>query len=384
MADYNICLVSRSIYPYPIEKHTQNMQTFEGWLRFFNNVVVVSQCRSKTIKKSQYKNIFGTLLPLIKNRYINVVYFNIYGLIQALRLNKIYRFDIFQASDAGGAFLAYLASRATGAKFVFEVQGDIFGYPNHVGGRMHSFLVKFFSKLIVKKADYVRIVSPFLYDYLDKFNINRSKVFLVPPRCDSLLFDPNNAGDMPDALRNNQFNILFVGNLLIGKGVDTLLEAFALIVAENANVGLVYVGDGEELDQLRSRAKELHVSEKVFFEGRVNYKRIVDYMHYANVLVLPSIHEGFGRVLLEAMSMELPIVASNVGGIPLVVDDNISGLLFEVGGIRSLKKKVLMLINNQDFSKQLVKNANIKFMKNYDYEVSMDKFIKMYQSILES
>jgi glycosyltransferase involved in cell wall biosynthesis len=70
-------------------------------------------------------------------------------------------------------------------------------------------------------------------------------------------------------------------------------------------------------------------------------------MHYADILILPSIEEGFGRVLLEAMSMHLPIIASNVGGIPLVIDDRQDGLLFEVGDVGTLKEHVLFLLDNK-------------------------------------
>ena len=107
-------------------------------------------------------------------------------------------------------------------------------------------------------------------------------------------------------------------------------------------------------------------------------------MHYADILILPSIEEGVGRVLLEAMSMNLPIVASNIGGIPLVIDNNKDGLLFEVGEIESLKEKVLFLLNDATFSKEITKVAHQKFLENYEYEVSMKKFLNMYKSILET
>ena len=156
----NICLISRSTYPFPISKHTQNMQTFEGWMRFWDNIVIVSQCNANEVQRSHHKRIYGVLLPLISNKYLNVIYFTFFGIFEIRKLLTKYNFDIFQASDAGGATLALIASKIYRKKFVFEVQGDIFGYPGKVGGRMHSSLVKFFSRILVKRADYIRIVSP--------------------------------------------------------------------------------------------------------------------------------------------------------------------------------------------------------------------------------
>ena len=380
----NICLISRSIYPFPISKHTQNMQTFEGWMRFWDNIVIVSQCNANEVQRSQHKKIYGVLLPLISNKYLNVIYFTFFGIFEIRKLLTKYNFEIFQASDAGGATLALIASKIYRKKFVFEVQGDIFDYPDKVGGRMHSSLVKFFSRILVKRADYIRIVSPFLYEPLDKLNIDRKKIFLIPPRCDSKLFNKKNINQQkPKEFHESKYNLLFVGNLLIAKGVDILLDAFALIQKENSNIGLIYVGEGKEKERLISRSKELGINEKVIFLGRVEYEKIPTIMHYSDILILPSIEEGVGRVILEAMSMKLPVIASNVGGIPLVIDDLKEGLLFEVGDVEALKNHVLFLIKNKSFSDNMTKTAHQKFITNYEYEVSINMFLDMYKSILD-
>jgi glycosyltransferase involved in cell wall biosynthesis len=384
MANKNICLISRSSYPFPISKHTQNMQTFEGWMRVWENIVIVSQCESNKIQRSNHKRIYGVLLPLILNKYLNVFYFTFFGIFEIRKLFNTYDFEIFQASDAGGGILALLASKIYRKKFIFEVQGDIFDYPSKVGGKIHSTLVKYFSKALVKRADYIRIVSPFLYEPLDKLKIDRKKIFLIPPRCDSNLFNNNNINQLkPKELNENKFNILFVGNLLIAKGVDILLEAFALINKENPDIGLIFVGDGEEKTKLIDRSRELGLNDKVKFYGKVEYDLIPTIMHYSDILILPSIEEGVGRVILEAMAMKLPVIASNVGGIPLVIENNKDGLLFEVGDIDTLKDNVLLLINNKTFSEKMTNAAYEKFINNYEYEVSMDKFLDMYKKILE-
>ena len=187
----------------------------------------------------------------------------------------------------------------------------------------------------------------------------------------------------PKEFKDNKYNLLFVGNLLIAKGVDILLEAFALIQKENSDIGLIFVGEGEEKERLLSRSKELGINEKVIFYGRVEYEEIPTMMHYSDILILPSIEEGVGRVILEAMSMKLPVIASNIGGIPLVIDDLKDGLLFKVGDINALTKHVLFLINNKKFSDNMTKTAHQKFITNYEYEVSINMFLDMYKSILD-
>ena len=87
MLKKNICLISRSTYPQTISKHTQNMQTFEGWMRFWENIVIVSQSKSKQMQTSRHKNIYGVLLPLFANKYLNVFYFTFFGFFKIRLLN---------------------------------------------------------------------------------------------------------------------------------------------------------------------------------------------------------------------------------------------------------------------------------------------------------
>ena len=312
------------------------------------------------------------------------MHFTFFGLFEIHRLFKKYNFEVFQASDAGGATLALLASKIYKKKFIFEIQGDIFDYPSSNGNKIHSSLVKFFSRFLAKRADYIRIVSPFLYDPLDVLGVDRKKIFLIPPRCDSKLFNKKNIDPQkPKPLAQNKFNILFVGNLIFAKGVDILLEAFALIEKEYSDIGLIYVGDGEEEARLISRSSVLGLDKKVMFFGRVEYNSIPSIMHYSDILILPSREEGVGRVILEAMAMKLPVIASNVGGIPLVIESQKDGILFESEDVHELKNHILFLINNKDFSDNITTNAYQKFIDNYEYEVSINMFLSMYKSILD-
>ena len=78
---------------------------------------------------------------------------------------------------------------------------------------------------------------------MDKLNIDRKKIFLIPPRCDSKLFNKKNINQQkPKKFRENKYNLLFVGNLLIAKGVDILLEAFEIVCNKSSNFELTIVG----------------------------------------------------------------------------------------------------------------------------------------------
>lgn len=237
----------------------------------------------------------------------------------------------------------------------------------------------------MKRADHIRIISPFLYSSLDKIGVDRKKVFLVPPRCDSKLFNKKRvSGQYYKDIDKNKKNLLFIGNLTRAKGVDILLEGFSIVNKKNNKINLIIVGQGEEENNLRRQADKLNISNHVHFLGRISNNQIPLVMNSVDLFILPSREEGMGRVLLESMAMELPIIASNVGGIPLLLNNNEEGLLFDVGDTKQLSKNILMLLFDNLLKESLTKNANKKFLDNYEYEVSMKMYINMYKNIFES
>lgn len=385
----NICLISRSLYPDNISLHTQNIKTFEGWGRFWDNIIIIAQSNSEKKVLSDYKNIKGYLMPLVNNKYLNIISFTINGLSTINKLNKKYHFDLFQASDPGGAILAYLASRIYKKPFLFEIQGEIFDFPdetygNETLGKLRAKFVRNISKLIVKKADYIRIISPFLYESLDKLGIDRQKIFIVPPRCDSKLFNKKRVdGQYYPTIDRTKKNILFIGNIIKAKGIDILLDAFALVLKKYQNINLIIVGSGDEENYFKNKAKDLKINDNVKFFGRIPNNEIPIVMNSVDIFILPSIEEGMGRVLLESMAMRLPIIASNVGGVPLLIEHTKDGLLFEVGDIDKLAKYILLLLFNNELKNELTQNAYEKFIKNYEYEISINMFIDMYKKIFE-
>ena len=164
----NLCLISRSVYPIHIKDHSQNIITFNGLQEYWDQIHVFAQSKNKAIKKSIFGGIQGVFFPIKKNKYINVLSFTFQGILIISKYHKKNKYEIFQASDAGGAFLALILSRIYKKKFLFEIQGDIFGYPNEVGGMLHSSIVKLSSRYLAKKADFIRIVSPWLNTYLEE------------------------------------------------------------------------------------------------------------------------------------------------------------------------------------------------------------------------
>lgn len=141
---------------------------------------------------------------------------------------------------------------------------------------------------------------------------------------------------------------LFAGNLIARKAPDVLLEAFAVLASIGACDRLVIVGDGEMRMRLAGKAAELGVAEAVTFTGALPPARLALAMAGADVFVLPSRAEPLGVVLLEAMSCGTPCVASDVGGIPEIVEagcgrlvppDDVAALVDAIAHVLAAGKK---------------------------------------------
>ena len=116
-----------------------------------------------------------------------------------------------------------------------------------------------------------------------------------------------------------------VGRLELEKGHPTLLEAWPLVLAEQPGAYLMIVGEGSRLDALHAIAREQGIERHVIFTGRRD--DIPAITAAFDVAVLPSYREAQGLTILEAMALSRPVVASNVGGIPEMVEDGVTGLL---------------------------------------------------------
>ncbi len=135
-----------------------------------------------------------------------------------------------------------------------------------------------------------------------------------------------------------------VGRLTLVKGHRYLLEAAAKVVPERQNTVFAFLGDGELLTELTEMASSLGIKDHVKFLGW--RPDVADVMATFDIFVLPSLNEGMGKVLVEAMAMGKPIIASNVGGIPDLVKHGENGILTEPGNVSVIAECIDILYNN--------------------------------------
>lgn len=218
---------------------------------------------------------------------------------------------------------------------------------------------------VLKNADNVIAVSTFLKGEVERLGVPKGRVEVIyggvttPEKEEA--FDP--AGRV----------IAFVGGLVPQKGVDVLIESFKRIKA--TDTGLVIVGDGPERKRLEALATG--VKDIRFLGRREGLKGILT---KSDVLVLPSREEGFGLVLLEAMALGTPVVATNVGGIPEIVDDGVSGILVEKDNPEQLADAVVKVLEDEELRKTLIEHGRKK-AKRFTWEKMGSEVDRVYEDI---
>jgi len=170
-----------------------------------------------------------------------------------------------------------------------------------------------------------------------------------------------------------------VGRLVPVKGHAMLLEATRILHASKENVALVIVGDGPLRKDLEASAKRLGLEASVIFAGQQDQS--FDFMNMMDIFVLPSLHEGIPMVVLEALALKRPVVATRVGGIPEVIAHDISGKLVASGDASDLAKGLKQLIERPDKARAFAVEGRRQVEQEYSANTMANRTAEMYHSL---
>ncbi len=245
-------------------------------------------------------------------------------------------------------------------------------------------------KLTFKEADHAFVLSQRAGDILIEKGYDKS-MSISYNGVDASVFWRMDVKNLKDELniKENELVIGYVGRLLEMKGLETLVRAFDLIIKQNPNISyrLLLVGSGEYKDDLLSLASGLGVDDRLILIDAVPALDVPKYINCMNVLVLPSLTmpwwvEFFGRVLVEAMMCEVPVIGSDSGEIPNVIGD--AGLIFREGDENDLKEKFDIISKDGYTRDLLIIRGSTRASSLFTWESIASETYKVYRSLLES
>jgi glycosyltransferase involved in cell wall biosynthesis len=174
-------------------------------------------------------------------------------------------------------------------------------------------------------------------------------------------------------------NVLFVGRLEAVKGVDTLLRAVALAAGRVDGLSVTIAGDGEDRSRLEKMSSDLGLNETVQFRGWLSREELATCYAEAEIVAIPSVWpEALASVGVEALAAGRPVVASDVGGIPEVVVDGVTGRLVRRRDARMFAEALVDILTNAETAEQMSVSSRLNLGK-----FRMDVFVDRLESIYE-
>ena len=207
------------------------------------------------------------------------------------------------------------------------------------------------------------------------------KIVSLPLGVDVDAFRP-----LPSSQRDSSepFRLLSVGRLSAPKGYPVLIEAVMLLRARRRNVRLTLVGEGPERGALENLITLRRLGDAVRLAGACNHERVVGYYESSEAFVLSSFLEGVPVVLMEAMAMGLPCVATWITGIPELIDSGSEGLLVPPASASAIADAVERLIDDPAAARRLGSAARRKVVAKYHLERNVERLAEEFRSRLAS
>lgn len=244
---------------------------------------------------------------------------------------------------------------------------------------LRIFPILWFETESIKLSDYVITVSKKLEDLCRSLR-NDDHVITVPNAINIQQFNP---GIQPENFKLEGFKILCPGRVSPEKGQLYLVDALK-IVREKLPAQVIFMGSehANMIPTLKNRIRLLQLDEFVHFLPAQPYESIPHYYKAADLIVIPSLSESFGLAILENMAIGNVVVASNVGGIPDLIEDKITGLLVPANP-QLLAEAIILALTDAQLRENLKKNA-IKKAQDYDIQTIAQDIEQCYQKTMRS
>ena len=245
---------------------------------------------------------------------------------------------------------------------------------------------KTMAKWILKSVDKIIALSSKQADILENLGADPSAITIIPHGIDLKQINLQTDTEKFKSLYgvNDKNIILFVGGLIPRKGINYLIDAMKYVKSDSVLliVGGELQGHPGVKKALEQQVKELGLEKRVLFLGQLNRQDLEMAYLAADLFVLPSLSEVFGLVILEAMSYGRCVIASNVLGPSVIIQNNKNGILFEVGNSLELAEKIDYLLVNEGLREKIGAAARKEIKKKYNWDVTFNKILEMYKEVI--
>ena len=239
------------------------------------------------------------------------------------------------------------------------------------------------TRFSILQSNGLSAVSGFLKDATVRdFSVPEHRIEVIPNFVDTDVWRPEPESHRRSVLApRGEKIVMHVSNFRAVKQAQSVVEIFAKI-SEVTPARLVLIGDGPERPRALQRADDLGLADQVLFLGK--HVAVEELLCCANLFLLPSISESFGLAALEAMSCGVPVVASTAGGIPELVQDDVSGYLFPSDAIDEMAEAGIRILTDEDLERRLALGGRETTITRFDKEIIVPQYESLYKRVMSS
>jgi len=285
-------------------------------------------------------------------------------------------------------YVAYLAVRSLNRKIplIITLHGyDILTEPRSGYGIRRNRRYDVLVKKVLNEANAVIAASRAMYEEAKRIMDDPSKLHLIHNGVNLQRFNPSVDGSMIRKLYNAEDKaIVFTLRHHEPKyGIAYLILAAKVILRRKKDVLFIIGGDGSLRNYHMKLTRQLGISNRVLFSGRIPQKEVSMYYAASDVVVVPSLQEAWGLVATEAMACGKPVVATRVGGLPDQVIEGFNGFLVPPRDPKALADKILYLLENPSEARRMGLNGRRLAEEKFDIEKRVDKIVELYRTLIE-
>jgi L-malate glycosyltransferase len=272
---------------------------------------------------------------------------------------------------------AALLARQIVPELDLKVVATLHGTDVTLVGNNPSF--KTVTTMTINQADAVTAVSNFLAEEAYRqFGVRRD-IEVIYNFIDPDRHDHDIPPCIPPRSCPEQHVLMHISNFRPVKRVGDVVKVFAR-VAERVDARLILVGDGPDAGRAQQLADDLGVADRVTFTGVLD--GVADLLRAADLLLLPSQTESFGLVALEAMASGVPVIASDVGGLPEVVEHGVSGFLAPMGDVDKMAEYAIQILSDCDVHRAFSAAARKRAVDHFDFHDIVPQYEAVYERVL--
>jgi len=293
------------------------------------------------------------------------------------------KFTIVHTHSSKAGIVGRWAAKFAGAKIVIHTpHGHIFyGYFNFFITRMYVYIERITS-LVTDRIITLTDIGKQEHVQLKVAHENKFQTIYSGIDLNKFKKGPLVAARVREEFSIKEEDVLLgtVARLDPIKGCEYLVDAMKFILQKYPNTKLILVGDGSERKTLEEKCRSYGIDKNVIFAGQRD--DVSDILSALDIFILPSLNEGMGRVILEAMACEIPIVASRTGGIPELIEDSEHGLLVSPKDTESLECAIMFLISDKSRAQRMAKKAKKMVTEKFSVDKMVDDIESLYKVLI--